>query len=82
MHMRPGIAWVGGAFSCRQKPSVLLCVRVRYNFKATQRCLPKVTRIGTHGLLYSRSAMPWRLTRDLFSEVSRTERAAHGSSVP
>ena len=47
-----------------------------------RRCHPKVTRIGTHGLLHSRSAMPWRLTRDLISVVSRTELRARESSVP
>ena len=47
-----------------------------------RRCRPKVTRIGTHGLLHSRSAMPWRLTRDLISVVSRTELTARGSSKP
>ena len=45
-------------------------------------CHPKVTRIGTHGLLHSRSAMPWRLTRDLISVVSRTELTSRGSSKP
>ena len=34
-----------------------------------RRCRPKVTRIGTNGLLHSRSAMPWRQTCDLISVV-------------
>ena len=51
------------------------------HIRATRRCRPKVTRIGMHGLLHSRSAMPWRLARDLISVVSRTELAARGKSV-
>ena len=47
------------------------CFRVGYcnilphyeHIRTTRRCRPKVTRIGTHGLLHSRCAMPWRLTR-------------------
>ena len=47
-----------------------------------RRCRPKVTRIGTYCLLHSRSAMPWRLTRDLISVVLRTELTSRGSSKP
>ena len=50
--------------------------------RATRRCRPKVTHICTNGLLHSRCAWPWRLTRDLISVVSRTELTARGSSVP
>ena len=35
--------------------------------RATRRCRPKVKRIGTHGFLNFRSAMPWRLTQKLAS---------------
>ena len=44
---------------------------------------PKITPIGTHGLLYSRSSMPWRLAAEfyLISVVSRTELAARGNYV-
>ena len=50
--------------------------------RAKRWCRPKGTRIGKHGLLDSRSAMPCRLTRDLISVVSRTELTARGSFVP
>ena len=46
------------------------------------RCRSQVTRIGMHGALHFRSAVPWRLTRGLVSVILRTELAARGSSVP
>ena len=47
-----------------------------------RRYRPQVTHIGIHGALNSRSAIPWRLTRNPITVVSRTELAARGSSVP
>ena len=47
-----------------------------------RQCRPQVTRIGMHVTLHSRSAIPWRLTRDFISVVSRTELTARGGSLP